>query len=49
MRQYNLSYFDSLIAASALNIDNTIVSDDKVFDYIVGLKRIPITTDKLRY
>ena len=45
MRQYNLSYFDSLIAASAMNIDNTIVSDDKVFDYIVGLKRIPITTD----
>jgi len=45
MGQYNLSYFDSLIAASAMNIDNTIVSNDRVFDYIAGLKRIPITVD----
>ena len=43
MRQYKLSYFDSLLAASAIRVDNIIVSDDKIFDYIVGLKRIPIT------
>ncbi len=43
MEEHKLSYFDSLIAVSAINIDGTIVSDDKVFDYIEGLKRIPIT------
>ncbi|RLF17875.1 MAG: hypothetical protein DRZ82_09280 [Thermoprotei archaeon] len=43
MENYGLSYFDSLIAASALKIDNTIVSDDKDFDKVRGLKRIPIT------
>ena len=40
---YGLSYFDSLIAASALRIDGIIVSDDVMFDRVRGLKRIPIT------
>ena len=42
--KYNLSFFDSLIAASALLLDSIIVSDDKDFDKIPNLKRIPITT-----
>ena len=46
MRQYGLSYFDSLIAASAMYIDGIIVSDDNVFDFIDGLKRIPIVSSR---
>ena len=41
--KYGLSYFDSLIAASALALDKQIISDDKAFDKIPGLKRMPIT------
>jgi len=44
MEEYGLSYFDSLIAASAIVIDGVIVSDDKAFDRVKGLKRIPITS-----
>ena len=42
--KYALSYFDSLLAASALALDKQIISDDKAFDKIPGLKRIPITS-----
>jgi len=41
--KYGLSYFDSLLAASALALDKQIISDDKAFDKIPGIKRIPIT------
>ncbi len=41
--KYGLSYFDSLIASSALMLDKTIVSDDKAFDKIPNLRRIPLS------
>ena len=37
-----MTYFDSLIAASALALDGTVVSDDKAFDDVPGLRRIPL-------
>lgn len=40
--KYGLSYFDSMIAASALAIDSSVVSDDVAFDRVPGLKRIPL-------
>ncbi len=40
--KYGLTFFDSLIAASALAVDPTIISDDPAFDKIPGLKRIPL-------
>lgn len=40
--KYGLSYFDSLIAASALTLDGVIVSDDEAFDKVEGLKRVPL-------
>ena len=43
VERYKLSYFNSLLAASAISVDSIIVSDDKVFDNVMGLKRIPIT------
>ena len=39
--KYGLSYFDSLIASSAL-LDKVIVSDDKAFNKISKLRRIPL-------
>ena len=44
--RYGLSYFDSLLAASALALDKQIISDDEAFDKIPGLKRISITAKK---
>ncbi len=41
---YHLSYFDSLVAASALTADHNIVSDDEAFDRVPELNRIPLTT-----
>jgi len=41
--KHKLSYFDSLIAASALTLDRQLVSDDKAFDRIPDIKRIPLT------
>lgn len=38
--KYGLSYFDSLIAASAFVLDRVIVSNDRAFDKIPGLARI---------
>jgi len=43
MLNYGLTFFDSLIASSALSLDSLIVSDDKAYDNIKELKRIPIT------
>jgi len=41
--RYRLSYFDSLIAASALVTDRQVVSDDEAFDRVPELKRIPLS------
>jgi len=41
-----LSYFDSLVAASALTLDRQVVSDDDAFDRIPDLKRIPLSPTK---
>ena len=38
-----LSYFDSLVAASALSLDSLIVGDDESFDLVPGLKRIELS------
>ena len=43
MMNYKLSFFDSLIASAALQVDGTIISDDVAYDQVIGLKRIPIT------
>jgi predicted nucleic acid-binding protein len=43
-----LSYFDSLVAASALSLDATIVGDDGAFDLVPGLKRIGLS-EKARH
>ena len=40
--RYVLSYFDSLVAASVIISDRQVISDDKDFDRIPDLKRIPI-------
>lgn len=40
---YGLSYFDSLVAASALAVDRQIVSDDEAFDRVPELNRIPLS------
>ena len=40
--KYRLSYFDSLIAASALTLDRQVVSDDEAFDRIPNIKKVPI-------
>ncbi len=39
----HLSYFDSLIAASALTLDHSLVSDDEAFQKIPDLTLIPLT------
>ncbi len=41
--KYGLTFFDSLIASSALKLDKTVISDDKAFDKVPELKRIPIS------
>jgi predicted nucleic acid-binding protein len=41
---YGLSYFDSLLAASALAVDRHIVSDDEAFDRVPELKRTPLSS-----
>jgi predicted nucleic acid-binding protein len=40
--RYGLTFFDSLIAASALALDSVIVSDDRAFDVVPGVTRIPL-------
>lgn len=39
--KYGLSYFDSLIAASAFILDKVVVSNDRAFDKVPDLSRIP--------
>lgn len=41
--RYGLSYFDSLIAASALVLDRKVVSDDEAFNRLPDLERIPLS------
>lgn len=40
---YDLDFFDSLIAASALSLDSVVVSDDTAFDEVPGLRRVPLS------
>jgi predicted nucleic acid-binding protein len=40
--KHGLSYFDSLIAASTLSVDGKILSDDRAFDAVPGIARIPL-------
>ncbi len=40
--EYHLTFFDSLVAASALSLDSSVVSDDEAFDSVLGLRRIPL-------
>ncbi len=42
---YGLGYFDSLVAAEALEFDGEVVSSDRDFDRIPGLRRIPLEED----
>jgi len=41
--KHSLSYFDSLIAASALRLNDGILSDDTSFDEVPTLVRTPLT------
>ena len=41
--EYALTFFDSLIAASALSLDSSIVSDDEAFDSVPNLRRISLS------
>jgi len=45
-RKYNLSFFDSLHVGIAINLDKQIISQDKGYDNIAGLTRIPLTNFK---
>jgi len=40
---YGLSYFNSLVAASALTMGRRLVSDDEAFDRIPNIERIPLS------
>ncbi len=46
MGKYGLSFFRSLIAASALILGEPLVSDDTSYDSIEGLVRLPLTTSE---
>jgi len=41
--RYTLSFFDSLHVGIAINLDKQIISQDKEYDNISGLKRIPLS------
>lgn len=41
--KHGMSFFDSLIAASALVLDREIISDDEAFDKVPDLRRIPLS------
>ena len=43
-KKYNLSFFDSLHVGIAINLDKQIISQDKEYDKIMDLKRIPLKT-----
>lgn len=40
--KHGMSYFDSLIAASALALDRKVISSDEAFDKVPGLQRVSI-------
>ncbi|QOJ78678.1 PIN domain-containing protein [Infirmifilum lucidum] len=40
---YGLTFFDSLVAASALRLDQAVISDDAAFAKVPGLALIPIS------
>lgn len=42
-REFDLGYFDALLAAEAMEHDGKTVSTDRAFDKIPGLKRIPLS------
>lgn len=44
--RYGLSYFDSLIAASALALDRQVISDDEAFETVPNLQRVPLSSTK---
>jgi len=37
--RYGLTFFDSFIAASTFRLDSVLVSDDRSFDKLPGMKR----------
>jgi len=41
--RHGLTYFDSLIAASALALDGRVISDDEAFDRVPNLERISLS------
>ena len=41
-KRYDLTFFDSLHVGIAINLDKQIISQDKKYDNIAGLKRIPL-------
>lgn len=43
--EHGLSYFDSLVAASALDLDREIISDDEDFDRVPDLERISLSKE----
>lgn len=45
-KNYELSFFDSLHIGIAINLDKQIISQDKIYDKIPGLKRISLTDFK---
>jgi len=44
--KHELSFFDGLIAASALTLDREVISSDEAFDRVPGLERIPLPTSR---
>lgn len=43
--RYSLTFFDSLIAASAFRLDSVLVSDDRSFDKLPGMKRTRLSQE----
>ena len=43
-KKYDLSFFDSLHVGIAINLDKQIISQDREYDNIAGLKRIPLNS-----
>ena len=42
--KYGLTYFDSLIAASTLSVDEELISDDNAFDRVPGIRRASLSS-----
>jgi len=43
--KFKLDYFDALLAGEAMELDGAIISSDREFDAISGLRRIPLVAD----